>query len=119
PAGVSCALECFDIQLDTVLLEANPALGGQLEEIPHRVRNVAAGQFDNGRELQQALGASAAILADRVRLGHRVLQADLAASRVEVDGRRLSAKAIVIATGAGKQQLAAASDGAFGGDVTY
>ena len=28
-AGVNCALECFDIQLDTVLVEAGATLGGQ------------------------------------------------------------------------------------------
>ena len=41
-AGVNCALECFDIQLDTLLVEASAALGGQLPEILHSVRNVAA-----------------------------------------------------------------------------
>ena len=42
-AGVNCALECFDIQLDTILVEAGATLGGQLPEILHSVRNVAAG----------------------------------------------------------------------------
>jgi thioredoxin reductase (NADPH) len=119
PAGVSCALECFDIQLDTVLFETHRVLGGQLVEIPHRVRNVAAGEFENGRALQQELERSAAILADRVRLEQRVTRADLGDLSVEVGGRRITAKAILIATGTAKQQLPGALDGAFGGDVTY
>ena len=119
PAGVSCALECFDIQLDTVLFETHRVLGGQLVEIPHRVRNVAAGEFENGRALQQELERSSAILADRVRLEQRVTRADLGDLSVEVDGRRITAKAILIATGTAKQQLPGALDGAFGGDVTY
>ena len=119
PAGVSCALECFDIQLDTVLIETHRVLGGQLVEIPHRVRNVAAGEFENGRALQQELERSSAILADRVRLEQRVTRADLGDLSVEVDGRRITAKAILIATGTAKQQLPGALDGAFGGDVTY
>jgi len=119
PAGVSCALECFDIQLDTVLFETHRVLGGQLVEIPHRVRNVAAGEFENGRALQQELERSSAILADRVRVEQRVTRADLGDLSVEVDGRRITAKAILIATGTAKQQLPGALDGAFGGDVTY
>ncbi len=119
PAGVSCALECFDIQLDTVLFETHRVLGGQLVEIPHRVRNVAAGEFENGRALQQELERSSAILADRVRLEQRVTRADLGDQSVEVDGRRITAKTILIATGTAKQQLPGALDGAFGGDVTY
>lgn len=119
PAGVSCALECFDIQLDTVLFETHRVLGGQLVEIPHRVRNVAAGEFENGRALQQELERSSAFLADRVRLEQRCTRADLGDLSVEVDGRRITAKAILIATGTAKQQLPGALDGAFGGDVTY
>jgi thioredoxin reductase len=57
PAGVSCALECFDIQLDTVLFETHRVLGGQLVEIPHRVRNVAAGRVREWTRL--AAGARA------------------------------------------------------------
>ena len=45
PAGLNCALECFDIQLDTLLVEAESTVGGQLPEILHSVRNVAAGRF--------------------------------------------------------------------------
>ena len=48
-AGVNCALECFDIQLDTVLVEASASLGGQLSEILHSVRNIATGRFADGR----------------------------------------------------------------------
>jgi len=71
-AGLNCALECFDIQLDTVLVEASATLGGQVSEILHSVRNVAAGRFADGRALQQALLESAEILGDRVRLSHPV-----------------------------------------------
>jgi thioredoxin reductase (NADPH) len=118
-AGMNCALECFDIQLDTVLVEASATLGGQLSEILHSVRNVAAGRFADGRALQQSLLESAEILGDRVRLSHPVTTADVGARAVEVDGERLSGRALVVATGTRKQYLEAAPDGAFGGDVTY
>lgn len=119
PAGVSCALECFDVKLDTVLLEAGPAVGGQLPEIAHSARNVAFNPYEDGRALQEALERSSAILGERVRLRHRVTHAGLDGMWVEADGRRIGADAIVIATGAARQELAAARDGAYGGDVTY
>jgi thioredoxin reductase (NADPH) len=118
-AGVNCALECFDIQLDTVLVEAGATLGGQVSEILHSVRNVAAGRFADGRALQRALLESAEILGDRVRLSNSVTTVDVEARAVEVDGGRVSGRALVIATGTRKQYLDAAPDGAFGGDITY
>jgi thioredoxin reductase (NADPH) len=118
-AGVNCALECFDIQLDTVLVEASATLGGQLPEILHSVRNVAAGRFADGEALQRALLESAEILGDRVRLSHPVTTADVGAHAIEVDGGRVSGRALVVATGTRKQYLETAPDGAFGGDVTY
>jgi len=118
-AGVNCALECFDIQLDTILVEASATLGGQLPEILHSVRNVAVGRFDDGVELQRALLESAEILGDRVRLTQPVTKVDLEARAIEVDGVRLSGRALVVATGTHKQYLEAAPDGAFGGDITY
>lgn len=118
-AGVNCALECFDIQLDTVLVEESASLGGQAPDILHSVRNVAAGRFADGRALQRALLESAEILGDRVRLSHPVTAADLGARAIEADGGRLSGRALVVATGTRRQFLDAAPDGAFGGDITY
>lgn len=119
PAGLNCALECFDIQLDTLLVEAESTVGGQLPEILHSVRNVAAGTFESGSALQQAQQDSAVVLGERVRLSHRVTGLDLDDRRIEADGQRLSFRSLVVATGTSRQQLAAAPDGAFGGDVTY
>jgi thioredoxin reductase (NADPH) len=119
PAGVSAALECVDVQLDTVLLEAQTVLGGQLGEIPHSVRNVATGTFPDGPALRAGLQRAAELLGPRALLGHPVTAAGVADGWVEADGRRFHARAVVIASGTGRQQLAPALDGAFGGDVTY
>lgn len=118
-AGLNCALECFDIQLDTILVDAGAALGGQVSEILHSVRNVAAGRFTDGLALQRALLEASDILGDRVRRSHPVTKADLDARAVEVDGGRLSGQALVVATGTTRQYLETAPDGAFGGDITY
>ncbi len=118
-AGVSCALECHDIQLDTIVLEMQADLGGQINEIPFHVRNVAAGAYDDEHPLPLALERSAAILGDRGRRSWPVDRIDLGQRWVESAGRRLAADAIVLATGVGLRRLPAAVDGAFGGDVTY
>jgi thioredoxin reductase (NADPH) len=118
-AGVSCALECYDIQLDTILLETEAQVGGQITGIPFHVRNVAAGVYDDEHPLPRALERSAAILGDRARRSWPVEQIDLGDRWVESAGRRLVADAIVIATGVGLRRLPAAVDGDLGGDVTY
>ena len=118
-AGVSCALECFDVKLDVLLLETGDAVGGQLPEIAHRARNVAFNPYADGRTLRHELERSVAILGDRLRLASPVSRAGLDERWVEVHGRRIAADAIVVATGSARQELPAAPDGACGGDVTY
>jgi thioredoxin reductase (NADPH) len=118
-AGVSCALECFDIQLDTTVVETLERPGGQLVEIGHSVRNVATGRFRNGSALRDSLEESAAILGDRLRRSHPVTRVDLGERWIEVEATRIRGRALVIATGTRHQQLPAAEEGAFGGDVTY
>src|SRR5262245_16064619 len=106
PAGVSCGLECFDIQLDTVVLEAAAEAGGQLTELSHSVRNVAAGRFADGRALRDALEESAALLGPRLRRNAEVVRIDVGAGVVELaDGARVAGRALVIATGSAPQQL--------------
>src|SRR5207248_2424178 len=107
------------IKLDVVLLEGGGALGGQLPEIPHAVRNVAVGGFESGPRLQDSMADAAALLGDRVRLSHAVTAVDLGTLAVDAAGTRLRAAAVVIATGAARRELAVAPDGAFGGDVSY
>lgn len=119
PAGVNAALECNDIKLDVILLEAGSELGGQLPEITHPVRNVATGRYAGGRELQASLQDVAQLLGDRVQLGRSAGAAHLADGWVEAGNDRFHGRALVIATGTAPEHLAAAPDGAFGGDVTY
>src|SRR6266566_1025451 len=98
-AGMSCALECFDIQLDTAVFEAHERPGGQLIEIPHSVRNVATTKPRNGSALRDSLEESAAILGDRLRLSSPITRADLGERWIEVGAERIRGRALVIATG--------------------
>jgi thioredoxin reductase (NADPH) len=108
-----------DVQLDTAVFETHGRPGGQLVEIPHAVRNVATGPLRTGSSLRDSLEDSAVILGDRLRLSHPVTGANLGERWIEVDRTHIRARALVIATGTSHQQLPAAPDGAFGGDVTY
>jgi thioredoxin reductase (NADPH) len=118
-AGVSCALECHDIQLDVVLFEAATEVGGQLGGIPHSIRNVAAGRFADGPALRSALQESAALLGSRLVLDKPVTAVATGERRVEAGATSVRARAVVLATGTRAPRLAAAVDGSFGGDVTY
>ncbi len=117
-AGVSAAIECFDIQLDVVVLEAAGRVGGQIEQIPHPVRNVAPAPEGN-EELVAALGRHASTLGDRLRLEQAVTRVDLAAGLVEAGSRRYRARSVLVATGSRRRELDTAPEGSFGGDVTY
>jgi thioredoxin reductase (NADPH) len=119
PAGVNAALECGDIKLDVVLIEANAELGGQLVEISHPIRNVATGWYSGGAELQAGLQRAAEVLGDRVLVEHRVSSAALAEGWIEAAGQKFRGKAVLIASGTLAERLPVAIDGAFGGDVTY
>ena len=73
----------------------------------------------DGRALRDSLEAAAAILGHRLRRSQPVTRIDVAGRRIDTGGASIRGRALVIATGSAHQQLAAAPDGAFGGDVTY
>ena len=116
-AGVSAAIECFDIQLDTILFEGAKKVGGQIDEIPHTVRNVAvAGAGNDG--MIDALARHAATLGPRLHLDQAVTQVDLD-DGIVVAGVRFRARIVLLATGSTRRELDGVPDGAFGGGVTY
>ncbi len=119
PAGVSCALECHDVKLDFLLLEAQPRLGGQLAEAPNSIRNLPAGRFPDGAALRRALEESALVLGERRRVRCEVERVELGRRWVETGDRRIGFRALVIASGRRRRRLPIAVEGDFGGDVTY
>jgi len=117
-AGVSAAIECFDIQLDVVVLEATGKVGGQIDQIPHTVRNVAPAPEGNDA-LVDALAHHAAILGDRLQLDREVTRLDLDGGLVVAGTHRYRARTVLMATGSRRRELEQAPDGSFGGAVTY
>jgi thioredoxin reductase len=117
-AGVSAAIECFDIQLDVVVLEATSKVGGQIDQIPHTVRNVATA-LEGNDALVDALARHASIVGDRLKFDQTVTRIDLAAGLVDAGAHRYRTRSVLVATGSRRRELENAPDGSFGGDVTY
>ena len=117
-AGLSAAIECFDIKLDVVVLEGARKVGGQIDQIPHDVRNVACAPDGNGAIIDALVG-HASILGDRLHLDRVVTRLDLEAGTVDTGAHRYKTRSVLMATGSGRRELENAPDGSFGGDVTY
>lgn len=117
-AGVSAAIECFDIQLDVLVLEATSKVGGQIDQIPHTVRNVATA-LEGNDALVDALARHASIVGDRLKFDQTVTRLDLAAGLVDAGTHRYRTRCVLVATGSRRRELENAPDGSFGGDVTY
>jgi thioredoxin reductase (NADPH) len=54
PAGLSAALWCDELGLDTLLLEQNEAPGGQLSSIHNRIDNYPGLRAADGAEFSSA-----------------------------------------------------------------
>jgi thioredoxin reductase (NADPH) len=117
-AGVSAAIECFDIKLDVLVLESAVEVGGQIDQIPHAVRNVAPAPEGNDL-LVKALARHTATLGDRAQLNRRVTRLDLDSGLVVAGAHRYRTRRVLLATGSRRRELEAAPDGSFGGAVTY
>ena len=117
-AGVSAAIECSDIQLDVVVLETAGKVGGQIDQIPHTVRNVAVA-VEGNEEVVDALARHASTLGDRLRLNEEVTRLDPTDGLVEAGRHHYRARSVLVATGSRRRELEQAPDGSFGGNVTY
>jgi len=100
------------------VLEAASRVGGQIDQIPHTVRNVAPA-MDGNDALVDALARHASTLGDRLQLDQTVTRLDLASGRVDAGTHRYRARSVLVATGSRRRELENAPDGSFGGDVTY
>lgn len=118
PAGVSAAIECFDVELDVLVFEARPEVGGQVGQVPHAMRNVVTADEGNDAIID-ALARHASTLDDRLRLGFPVHRVDVAAATVQAGADRYRARSLLIATGSRRRELEVAPEGGFGGAVTY
>ena len=106
PAGLSAARWCDELGLDTLLLEANDDVGGQLAWIHNRVDNYLGVQADNGQQLRELFIAQTTDCDFDQWTGVRIESVDLKARRVRLQsGEELQSITIIIATGLRRRRL--------------
>jgi thioredoxin reductase (NADPH) len=105
PAGISSLLWSNSLGLRALLLESGAELGGQLLEMHHRVIDYPGLIAANGRELRDQFSAQLSTLNLPYRTRCAITEVDLQHCRLRCDGDLLSARALVIATGARKRRL--------------
>lgn len=116
PAGLSAALWCDELGLDTLVLEQNESAGGQLHSIHGPIENYPGLRAVNGSEFFESFS-------DRINdadfdlwTGVEIESVDLKAKRIHlVTGENLQSISIIIATGVRRRQLGIPGEEEFAG----
>jgi thioredoxin reductase (NADPH) len=106
PAGLSAALWCDELGLDTLVLEQHGEVGGQLLSVYNRIENYPGLRAANGRELRD-------LFAEQVRDCDFDLWTNVELERVDLNSKRIALKSgeelqaisIIIATGIRRRRL--------------
>jgi thioredoxin reductase (NADPH) len=106
PGGLTAALWCDQLALDTIVLEQREEIGGQLPSIYGAIENYPGLLAANGREFLSQFAKGTAEAGFDLWTNAEIAEVDLAAKRVSLrSGEELNAITIVIATGVRRRQL--------------
>jgi thioredoxin reductase (NADPH) len=106
PAGLSAATWCVELGLDTIIFEKEAEPGGQLLRIFNPVTNYLGLETANGRELRDLFLRTFESRKPVTRLSAEIAEIDpVARSIVTTGGDRLTARALIIATGVRRRRL--------------
>jgi len=106
PAGISAALWCSDLGLKAVLLEQETEFGGQLLRTHNAIENYLGIEAPDGRHLRDIFLKHAAGAKYARVLSAKVESADLTKKILRLpDGKEVSARALIIATGVRRRKL--------------
>jgi thioredoxin reductase (NADPH) len=106
PAGLSAALWCDELGLDTIVLEQSEQTGGQLHSIYGPVENYPGVRAGNGREFFERFSERVADAEFDLWTNVEIENVDLKAKRVRLrSGEELPSISIIIATGVRRRQL--------------
>jgi thioredoxin reductase (NADPH) len=106
PAGLSAALWCDELGLETLLLEQGAEIGGQLLSVYNPIGNYLGVEASNGRELRDIFARQVADREFDMWTEVEVETVDLRARRVALrSGEQLQAIAVIIATGVRRRRL--------------
>ena len=106
PAGLSAARWCDELGLDTLLLEQNEEVGGQLLSVHNPIENYLGGRAANGRELRDRFVEQTRNCDFDLWTNVEIASVDLKAKRITLrSGEELRSIAIIIATGLRRRKL--------------
>jgi len=106
PAGLSTALWCDELGLDTLVLEQAEQIGGQLHRVYNPIQNYLGVKARNGEELFELFAQDVDAAEFDLWTQTSISSVDLKARRVSLaSGESLQSIAIVIATGVRPREL--------------
>ena len=106
PAGLSAARWCDELGLDTLVLEQNEEVGGQLLWVHNPIENYLGLHAANGRELRERFVEQTKDCDFDLWTNVEIERADLKARRITLrSGEELQAIAMVIAAGLRRRKL--------------
>ena len=106
PAGLSAARWCDELGLDTLVLEQNEEVGGQLLSVHNTIENYLGVRAANGRELRDRFVAQTQASDFDLWTNAELERVDLKARRIQLQsGEELQSIAIIIATGLRRRRL--------------
>lgn len=116
PAGLSAALWCDELGLDTLVIEQGAEVGGQLLRVYNPIGNYLGVRAANGRELRDLFAAQVEDKEFDLWTEAEIEGVDLKAKRVRLrSGEELQAIALVIATGVRRRRLDVPGEAEFQG----
>lgn len=106
PAGLSAALWCDELALDTLVIEQQSEVGGQLWWIHNPIKNYLGAEAANGLELRERFAAQVAGAEFDLWTEAEIESVDLRAKHIRLrSGEELQAIGIIIATGIRRRRL--------------
>ncbi len=116
PAGLSAALWCGELGLDTLVLEQNAEVGGQLLSVHNPIENYLGVRATNGRELRDLFVEQTKDCDFDLWTNVEIASVDLKAKRVVLrSGEELQSIAVIIASGLRRRKLGIPGEDEFAG----
>jgi thioredoxin reductase (NADPH) len=116
PAGLSAALWCDELGLDTLVIEQAAEVGGQLLRVHNPVENYLGARAANGRELRDLFAAQVEEREFDLWTEAEIESVDLKAKRLRLrSGEELQSIALVAATGVRRRRLGVEGEEEFAG----
>lgn len=116
PAGLSAAFWCDELHLDTLVLEQEEAVGGQLSRIYNPIGNYLGLKAANGQELLERFTAGIDEADFDLWTNVAVESVDLKARRIKLaSGEELQSISIIIATGVRRRKVGIPGEDEFAG----